>query len=158
MWTISSDDVEQAKERINRRRSEVEARYAAEKSAIEAETAAIEMLERAAAEFAHRHSLADPLNAMAPAAATIDTPNRAAASEDENASPAEPAGYSELSEARSDPEAAPIGDTEGAGAGESNLAFDILKPGSRWRLNRAARLLNPEAASATPSTYLPPSE
>jgi hypothetical protein len=159
MWTISSDDVEQAKARIDHRRSEVEARYAAEKTAIEAEIAAIEALERVAAEFAQRHSLAAQPTALGLAAATIGTPSGAAAAEGESASPAEAVSCSVSAEVRGDLEAVSTGDTEGAGGGEGNLAFDILKPGSRWRLNRAARLLNPEGASATPSsTYLPSTE
>ncbi|MBV9685788.1 MAG: hypothetical protein JO096_01075 [Alphaproteobacteria bacterium] len=51
MWNISSNDVEHAKESIKLRRAEVEARYAEEKEALDAEFAMIETLERAASEF-----------------------------------------------------------------------------------------------------------
>ena len=51
MWNISSNDVELAKESIKLRRAEVEARYAEEKEALDAEFAMIETLERAASEF-----------------------------------------------------------------------------------------------------------
>ena len=52
MWNISSNDVEHAKESIKLRRAEIEARYAEEKEALDAEFAVIETLERAASEFA----------------------------------------------------------------------------------------------------------
>ncbi|HXC11225.1 MAG TPA: hypothetical protein VNV39_00105, partial [Stellaceae bacterium] len=55
MWTINSNDVMQAKGRIERRRAEIETRYAEEKEALDAEFAVIETLERAASEFAVRH-------------------------------------------------------------------------------------------------------
>ena len=55
MWTINSNDVMQAKGRIERRRTEIETRYAEEKEALDAEFAVIETLERAASEFAVRH-------------------------------------------------------------------------------------------------------
>ncbi len=40
-------------------------------------------------------------------------------------------------------------------ADEAGGAFDILKPGSRWRLNRAARPSNPEspAGGLSPTTW-----
>ncbi len=56
MWNISSNDVEHAKESIKLRRAEVETRYAKEKEALDAESAVIETLERAASEFALKHT------------------------------------------------------------------------------------------------------
>jgi hypothetical protein len=56
MWNISSNDVEHAKESINLRRAEVEARYTGEKEALDAEFAVIETLERAASEFSLKHN------------------------------------------------------------------------------------------------------
>jgi len=55
MWNISSNDVERAKESIKLRRADIEARYANDKQALDAESAAIETLERAASEFALNH-------------------------------------------------------------------------------------------------------
>jgi hypothetical protein len=56
MWNISSNDVENAKESIKLRRAEIEARYAEEKEALDAELAVIEALERAASEFSLKHT------------------------------------------------------------------------------------------------------
>ena len=56
MWNISSNDVENAKESIKLRRAEIEARYAEEKEALDAEFALIETLERAASEFSLKHT------------------------------------------------------------------------------------------------------
>jgi hypothetical protein len=52
MWNITSDDVENKKNRIKHRRAEIEAKYAEEKQTLDAEWATIETLERAASEFA----------------------------------------------------------------------------------------------------------
>jgi len=59
MWNVTSDDVQQAKDRLERRRAAVEARYAADKQALDAELAMIETLERVAAEFADKHHRED---------------------------------------------------------------------------------------------------
>ncbi len=59
MWSISSKDVERAKERIQLRRSEIEARYAEELKALDAELETVARLERAAAEFASHSTQAD---------------------------------------------------------------------------------------------------
>jgi|SRR5271166_5031969 len=56
MWNITSNDVQQAKDRLERRRAAVEARYAEDKQALDTEFAVIETLERAAAEFAGKYS------------------------------------------------------------------------------------------------------
>jgi hypothetical protein len=56
MWNLSSDDVNHAKERISRRRAELEARYAEERQALDAEDAVVETLERSAAEFANKYA------------------------------------------------------------------------------------------------------
>lgn len=161
MWTISSNDVQQVKDRIDCRRSEIETRYAAEIKALDSESAAVEELERVAAEFALRHSRGDP-----------DTPTPAAADAAPAEAFAEPTGQAEpigqaepTDEAEPTSEADPMGsavdaeaapppaaEVDAAGYGEANLSFDILKPGSRWRLNRATRLLNPDG---TPSTGSP---
>jgi len=59
MWNISSNDVEHAKDSIKLRRAEIEARYAEEKEALDAEFAVIETLERAASEFSLKHNRAE---------------------------------------------------------------------------------------------------
>lgn len=56
MWSLTSDDVQRAKEHARQRRAEVEARYAEELKSIEAECVEIETLERIAAEFSLRHN------------------------------------------------------------------------------------------------------
>jgi hypothetical protein len=54
MWSISSEDVQRAKERAQLRRSEIEARHAEELKALDAEIEVIATLERAAADFASK--------------------------------------------------------------------------------------------------------
>jgi hypothetical protein len=146
MWTISSTDVQQAKERIERRRAELEARYASEKEALSTESATIEALERAATEFAQWHRSADPVVAGAPA------PSADPAGPGEAAGSALDCDDPEESMIETEPAPAPGGEIDPAGYGEANLSFDILKPGSRWRLNRAARQLSPESGSAPTSS------
>jgi DNA-binding helix-hairpin-helix protein with protein kinase domain len=75
MWNITSDDIQRAKDQIELRRAEVEARYAEEKKALEAEIAGIETLERAAAEFTLKHHRDDAgitPKTVAPAEAASD--------------------------------------------------------------------------------------
>ncbi len=163
MWTISADDVEQAKDRIARRRVEIESRYAAEKNALAAESEAIEALECAAAAFVERHCVSEVATAPSPATppATAGSWPSAAAEPDEM-SASEPAPETAAELAPSQPEAeiaaALATETEPATAGEPASSYDILKPGSRWRLNRAARLLNPDGAIANPHSGYPVSE
>jgi hypothetical protein len=145
MWTISSTDVQQAKERIDRCRAELEARYADEKQALDAESAELETLERAAGEFAQRRSGTGFSPAAAPSLAALaqsegeDNAAERTPSSDDPTAPAE-----EIAPA---PASAPAGEIDPDDYDEANLSLDILKPGSRWRLNRAARLLNPESGS-----------
>jgi hypothetical protein len=54
MWTITSEDLDQAKERAVRRRAEIEAKYAEALKAVEAELTEIEAMERYAGDFAAR--------------------------------------------------------------------------------------------------------
>src|SRR5271170_8253373 len=65
MWTINSNDVEQAKDRLERRRAQIETQYADDKKALDAEFAVIETLERVAAEFAVSRIREDPDDAAA---------------------------------------------------------------------------------------------
>ena len=66
MWNLSSLDVLRAKEQAQRRRAELEARYAEERKVIDAECAAIESFERVAAEFAQRHNMTEAAAETAP--------------------------------------------------------------------------------------------
>jgi hypothetical protein len=144
MWTISSTDVQRAKERIDRCRAELEARYADEKQALDTESAELDTLERAAAEFAQRRIRAGSAQAAAPTVAALaqavgqDDAAESALGGDEPSAPVTETAPAPVSDGEIDP----------VGYDEANLSFDILKPGSRWRLNRAARLLNPESGSA----------
>ena len=59
MWSISSEDVERAKERVQLRRSEIETRYAEALRALDAELETLAMLERAAADFTSKKARED---------------------------------------------------------------------------------------------------
>jgi len=59
MWNITSDDVDNKKNRIRQRRAEIEAQYAEEKQALDAEWIMVETLERAASEFALKRNRDD---------------------------------------------------------------------------------------------------
>src|SRR5579875_3400599 len=59
MWSISSEDIERAKERLRRRRGEIEARYAEELQALDTELKAIAALERVAVDFASKNGRED---------------------------------------------------------------------------------------------------
>lgn len=147
MWTINSNDVMQAKGRIERRRTEIETRYAEEKEALDAEFAVIETLERAASEFAVRHIREDHPGFVAAAPPPA---------EDEPPGAGEPAGGQPTGE-RTDPDAAsaPAVEADPPAGDEADGAFDILKPGSRWRLNRGSRLSNSDGATTgnPPTTW-----
>jgi hypothetical protein len=140
MWIISSHEVEQAKERLADRRAEIEARYAAEKGALDAEGAAIETLERVAAEFAARNTREEPVAAAAPAA---DTEQLGGGDPGESAAEAADS-------------ASPVPSVVGSmGGGETAGGLDIVKPGSRWRFNRGARPMSGEetAGGASPTSW-----
>lgn len=71
MWSISSEDLQRAKERVQLRRSEIEARHAEELKALDAESEVIATLERAAADFAakkgqEQEEIAPDLNPLDP--------------------------------------------------------------------------------------------
>jgi hypothetical protein len=162
MWTISSNDLQQAKDLIDLRRIEIETRYADEKKVLDTERAAIETLERAAAEFANRLVADLPGAGMVSAGVGIDT---AGEPQPPIVEPpmAEPtvveatAVESAESQNVDDGELPSETEFDAAGGAETNLAFDILKPGSRWRLNRASRLLNPDGGPTNPSSTYPSS-
>jgi hypothetical protein len=123
MWIISSHEVEQAKERLSARRAEIEARYAAEKGALDAEVEAVETLERVAAEFAARNTRDAP--AVAAPAEGVEPPGGGNPEETEAEIVGGPSPVPSA--------AGPVGGDDDAGG------LDIVKPGSRWRFNRGAR-------------------
>ena len=147
MWTINSNDVMQAKDRIERRRTEIETRYAEEKEALDAEFAVIETLERAASEFAVRHIREDHPGfvAAAPPPADAELPGAG--------EPAE----GQPTEERVDLDAAtaPAVEADPPAGDEAGGAFDILKPGSRWRLTAATGCRTATAATTgnPPTTW-----
>jgi hypothetical protein len=135
MWTINSNDVQQAKQELERRRTEMDRKYAEEKATLDAEFAVVETLERAASEFSVRHTREDDPNSVAapPALIAPSSGEPADRSEDVAAATAFPT------------------ETDQPTSDETSGAFDILKPGSRWRLNRGNRPSNPEGPTGSPS-------
>lgn len=138
MWTIHSNDVEQAKERLEIRRAMIETKYCEDKKAVDAEFEAIETLERVAAEFAARLVPDDQADA---AAMPRGEPGGG-----------EPGG-GEPGAVAVEADAGMPSPVEAEPATEAEVAtpFDILKPGSRWRLNRGARAPAPEPTSGEAS-------
>lgn len=123
MWNISSEDVERAKERVQRRRSEIEARHAEELKALDTESEAITVLERAAAAFASKDFAAKKAQeALAAKESASATP--------EGAAPKDPPAKKPQEDAAADPALEPT--AEAAGNGDN-------KPGSRWRLHLGNR-------------------
>jgi hypothetical protein len=114
MWSLTSLDVVRAKEQAQRRRAELEARYAEERKAIDAECAEIETLERIAAEFARRQTSLTPKAPTEPAAEAVSSEHVV-----------EPV-----------PEAAPFEAAEEQPAPSDN---GDRKPSSRWRFQLAHR-------------------
>lgn len=130
MWSISSNDVLQAKGRLQSRRANIESRYAEETKALDVEFAAIEALERIAEEFALRHGREEAGAAREPPA-PIDPPDAAG----------------EIGSNRDEAAVAvalPVG-IERLDGGASAIGLDILKPGSRWRMYRGNRPSDDEA-------------
>ncbi len=56
MWTITSEDVTRAKEKIKERRSEIEASYAEALKSLDADLAEIDSMERFAGDFAGKYA------------------------------------------------------------------------------------------------------
>ena len=125
MWNITSNDVQQAKDRLASRRAEIEVRYTEEREALDADLAAIETLDRAAAEFALKHNREDLGIAPEPAAVSGPPGDGGASDEDGGIAPEPPA------------------TTDPLDGGEGSDGLDILKPGSRWRLHRGDRPSDP---------------
>jgi hypothetical protein len=115
MWNINSEDVQQAKTRLDLRRAEIDARYAEEKSALDAEFAVLETLDRVASDFAQKHGREQ--------AGPAEVPPQMPAAEDSTAAEPPP---------------------EVQAQDEADTGLDILKPGSRWRFHRNPRSSEPE--------------
>ncbi len=149
MWTITSNDIEQAKDQARRRRAEIERRHAEEKQALDAELAAIEGLERAAAAFALERGDGD-VAAMSEPPDRTDPPTAV-----ETGAQGDAAAFAGEAQAEGD-EAAIAGEAqaeaEPSGGGDAGGGLDILKPGSRWRLYRGARPTEPEEAAGGASS------
>jgi hypothetical protein len=162
MWNITSNNVLQAKERLQLRRAETEARYAAEKEALDAEFAVIEMLENAAAEFMLRQSRENGAAASQPTAPAgppggdeLDGgASIIAEPPPSQAAPIDMPGDSEFGIGLEGFAPEPAAETDQVGGSEIGGGLDILKPGSRWRLYRGSRTTESEgiAGEASPST------
>jgi hypothetical protein len=162
MWNITSNNVQRAKERLQLRRAETEARYAEEKKALDAEIAVIETLERAASEFMlklNRENGAIPVEPTSPAdpPAGYEQDSNAAivAEAPQPAAPIDMPGGGELGGSGEGFAAQPAAESDQVGGSEIGGGLDILKPGSRWRLYRGgSRGADPEGAAsdASPST------
>jgi hypothetical protein len=121
MWNLTSDDVQHAKDRINRRRAEIEARYAEERQALDAEDTMVEALARSAAEFALKYA----------GKAAAETPAASAAPGSQSEAQPEPPAETAA------PQAAAVV-AEAVVPAEASTAGDA-KQGSRWRLHLGAR-------------------
>jgi hypothetical protein len=154
MWSITSNNVQRAKEELQRRRSEFETRYAEEKQALDGEFAMIETLERAAAEFILKHARKNGASAAeppsAPPGADGDSGDRENGGEGSaSAAPTRPAERGAADDGLKAAAAPPAVENGLAGTGEIAVGLDILKPGSRWRLYRGSdRLTGPEATAS----------
>jgi hypothetical protein len=119
MWNLTSYDINRIKGQLQARRARIDAKYAEETKALDADFAEVDTLERVASALSAKYKADEP--ADAPEATTED------ASEDNSPSETEVAPEAQL---------AP---TSGDGA-----ALDA-KLGSRWRLALRERPVVPEA-------------
>jgi hypothetical protein len=142
MWNITSNNVQRAKEQLRLRRAEIEARFAEENQALDAEASAIEMLERAASEFIlrHRGDEAGPAPTDLPGgeadngwASAAEASAQAGMPADEEIADSVPDSIPDSIQGSASHSAAEI---DPAGGGEIKAGLDFLKPGSRWRLYR----------------------
>jgi hypothetical protein len=63
MWTIRSEDVALAKERIRERRAEIEAKYAEALKSLDNDLAELDAMERVAGDFAGKYAREEPASA-----------------------------------------------------------------------------------------------
>ncbi len=130
-------------------------RYAEEREALDADLAAIETLERAAAEFALKRNREEVGIASEPSAVSdrLGDGRIADNPEDAGLAPELPpqttlpggSGVSSASEERGFAPQPPA-TTEPLGGGEGTRSLDIVKPGSRWRLHRSDPAPDPEGS------------
>jgi hypothetical protein len=148
MWNITSNNVQRAKERLQQRRAEIEARFTEENEALDAEVSVIETLEHAASEFMLRHRGEDG------ASAPTDPPggnegDSAWASVEDESPPAlveAPSGV-EFGGSLEGQASQPAAEIDSSG-GEIKGGLDFLKPGSRWRLYRGNQPTDPEGSAS----------
>ena len=156
MWNITSNSVQQAKDRLQLRRTDIETRYAEDKKALDAEFAAIELLERAASEFMLRHSRengaaasdSDPAPPTdPPSGVEQDSYGAILRNGLEPAAPLDPPTSDELGGSPDAFVPQPTAEID-SGSREAGGGLDILKPGSRWRLYRGNRPTDPEGVAS----------
>ena len=75
MWSLTSTELELAKEELKGRRAALEARYAKDIQGLEADLAEIETLERAAGAFALKHKTEGDEGTATAAIETVTEPN-----------------------------------------------------------------------------------
>jgi hypothetical protein len=160
MWKITSNDVQRAKDQLQLRRAEIDTKYAEEKRALDAELAVIETLERAASDFMLRHGRENP-EIASEAAAQIDPSNGGVESSGREvvistSEPVEPInpprGNGESSGEDAGTASQRAAEIDPPSGGEITSGLDILKPGSRWRLYRGNRPLDPEGLTTDASS------
>ncbi|HEV2099258.1 MAG TPA: hypothetical protein VGR45_10070 [Stellaceae bacterium] len=135
MWNITSNNVQRAKEQLHLRRAEIEARYAEENRALDAEASAIDTLERAASEFILRHRPEEggSVPTDLPSGGEADGSWTSAA---EASAPADMPADEEIADSLQASAAQSPAEMDPAGGGDIKAGLDFLKPGSRWRLYR----------------------
>jgi hypothetical protein len=65
MWNLTSYDINRIKGQLQARRARIDAKYAEETKALDADFADLETLERVAATFAHKYKADEPVDAPA---------------------------------------------------------------------------------------------
>jgi hypothetical protein len=148
MWNINSNNVQRAKKELQLRRTEVETRYAEEQQALDAELAAIEALERAAAEFILRHA---PENGATGSDAPDSGDAGGGESDGSGPEPCDPADRAEPEPGSQAVDSYPPAESATGESAAIAASLDILKPGSRWRLYRSGgRPSDPETGTEGP--------
>lgn len=86
MWSLTSEDVRQAREYASRRRTEIEERYCEELRTLDAELAELDAMERLAGEFASKRLRAEGVASVEPEPASEPEGSAAALVEGRNGS------------------------------------------------------------------------
>src|SRR5579883_3258000 len=155
MWSISSEDIERAKERLRRRRGEIEARYAEELQALDTELEAIAALERVAVDFASKNGREDlspevdpepPIAAAVPRAWRRRTVARAARD------PARAGGCTSAAEPRRRRQGRRLGrlSSPALNAGQGSHRADAARAGARLLSKPQRRCAAPAARRSAP--------